>query len=340
MLPWPGHGSLSISSLHMYTEYHSNRAMGIALYTNLVEHKGNACKNICVVNNPSYCDVLWPILNLSAVIAARNRHSLHAQYVCDMRPACSAATHMNHSISQRAGDVAMAYWSCDSLKVPGFVMRMSFVNGIFVYSVYGQTEFPFRKPFWNGIHYFPKRKRQFFETENHHPYNRPCLVLSSYCMFPFIPLGHYFLSSLSLHCFYPSPSISFLVLDIFPLLSRLIHYLSPFPPISLFLLLSIKAYLCLHFSLSVSSTSWLPSQPVRAWRRWCVVPACQSKWRLHRHDVTVSSQTQLSIAALHSQSRHLLAAKTASHTLTLETGSRHRTRKRKRERVSEVRLML
>ena len=114
--------------------------------------------------NPSYCDVLWPILNLSAVIAARNRHSLHSTYARDMRPACSA-THMNHSISQRAGDVAMAYWSCDSLKVPGFVMRMSFVNGIFVYSVYGQTEFPFRKPFETEFTIFPNGKGNFLKRK-------------------------------------------------------------------------------------------------------------------------------------------------------------------------------
>ena len=40
----------------------------------------------------------------------------------------------------------MAYWSCDSLKVPGFVIRMSFVNGIFVYSVYGQRNFHLESP--------------------------------------------------------------------------------------------------------------------------------------------------------------------------------------------------
>ena len=59
----------------------------------------------------------------------------------------------------------MAYWSCDSLKVPGFVIRFFFVNGIFVYSVYGQTEFPFRKPFETEFTIFPNGKGNFLKQK-------------------------------------------------------------------------------------------------------------------------------------------------------------------------------
>ena len=113
----------------------------------------------------------------------RNRHSLHS--TCDMRPACSA-THMNHSVLH-AGEVAMAYWSCDSLKVPGFVIRMSFVNGIFVYSVYGQTEFPIRKPFETEFTIFPNGKGNFLKRKIIIPTVGPRLSghqLSGYLYYP------------------------------------------------------------------------------------------------------------------------------------------------------------
>ena len=86
--------------------------------------------------------------------AIQARHSLHSIHAIWGQLALQRTWIIQ---SRSAGDVAMAYWSCNSLKVPGFVIRISFVNRIFVYSVYGQTEFPFRKPFetekaifWNG----------------------------------------------------------------------------------------------------------------------------------------------------------------------------------------------
>ena len=160
-------------------------------------------------------------------------------------------------------------------------------------------------------------------------------------MFPFIPLGHYFLSSLSLHCFYPSPSISFHVLDIFPLLSRLIHYLSPFPLISLFLFALYEDFI----SVSISLYLYRPLHGCR--HNQCERGGDDASCPLaNRSDAYTDMMSQYrhrrSFPLLHftPQSRHLLCQIRHQYTLTLETGSRHRTRRRTRERVSEVRLML
>ena len=94
--------------------------------------------------------------------AIQARHSLHSIHAIWGQLALQRTWIIQ---SRSAGDVAMAYWSCDSLKVPGFVIRISFVNRIFVYSVYGQTEFPFRKPFETEFTIFPNGKGNFLKRK-------------------------------------------------------------------------------------------------------------------------------------------------------------------------------
>ena len=94
--------------------------------------------------------------------AIQARHSLHSIHAIWGQLAQQRTWIIQ---SRSAGDVAMAYWSCDSLKVPGFVIHISFVNGIFVYSVYGQTEFPFRKPFETEFTIFPNGEGNFLKRK-------------------------------------------------------------------------------------------------------------------------------------------------------------------------------
>ena len=156
-LPWPGHGSLS--SLHVCT---LNIIPTVQAHRKCV-HKYFGCKRTLAIVTYMYVDQFSVQSSQRAIQARHSLHSIHAIWG-------QLALQRTRIIQSRsAGDVAMAYWSCDSLKVPGFVIRISFVNGIFVYSVYGQTEFPFRKPFETEFTIFPNGKGNFLKWENHHP---------------------------------------------------------------------------------------------------------------------------------------------------------------------------
>ena len=146
----PVHGSLS--SLHYVTEYHSNRQA----YRKCVQ------KYLVVGTLAMYYMYVSQFSVQSSQRAIQARHSLHSIHAIWGQLALQRTWIIQ---SRSAGDVAMAYWSCDSLKEPGFVIRISFVHRIFVYSVYGQTEFPFRKPFETEFTIFPNGKGNFLKRK-------------------------------------------------------------------------------------------------------------------------------------------------------------------------------